>query len=453
MGTYPSFSFTPDDKAIIIWASGQIWRVPLTLNEDSERISGGNPQRIPFKAKIEKRLAETMKAEIDLLQIQTAPTQQVNALRDLSIDETGSRIAFEAAGITYVQDLAGDSKPIPIPRLHPRTTYYSPSFIPHLPDLVIHAKWSNRNFTAFEISNVTSGKFYELTGLPFGRYAAPTICECTGSSRRIAFVRTAGDTLTGATVAISNPGLWVGDLRLPSPEDETREIEVTGLKFITSEAVESAFGEPAPPKMRFFEGGKKLLIQMTQRAFVIDFSDQKDGKPIIHELAKGRMSMELAAAPRKSGLAMESIAFIDFGQVYLAPGDAVKPEVPVWTKPGNATKGVARVSVDGGHDIIFSGDGKKLFWLLGRSIDPRINHLLIISQDPTSILLRFLPCRNVAPRGSKMSYRSPIAQISNRVTRRLIYLIHLKSQGCKATWRRVERNLMWWSIQTQPYSL
>jgi len=38
---------------------------------------------------------------------------------------------------------------------------------------------------------------------------------------------------------------------------------------------------------------------------------------------------------------------------------------PVWSKPANATKGLMRLSVDGGHDITWSRDGKKLFWFLG----------------------------------------------------------------------------------------
>ncbi|EEB86734.1 hypothetical protein MPER_16201, partial [Moniliophthora perniciosa FA553] len=37
----------------------------------------------------------------------------------------------------------------------------------------------------------------------------------------------------------------------------------------------------------------------------------------------------------------------------------------LWAKPRNSTKGLARLSVHGGHSIIWSRDFKKLFWLLG----------------------------------------------------------------------------------------
>ncbi|KAK0458560.1 uncharacterized protein EV420DRAFT_364695 [Desarmillaria tabescens] len=34
-------------------------------------------------------------------------------------------------------------------------------------------------------------------------------------------------------------------------------------------------------------------------------------------------------------------------------------------KPGNATDGLVRLSLDGGHDVTWSEDGKKIFWFLG----------------------------------------------------------------------------------------
>jgi len=37
----------------------------------------------------------------------------------------------------------------------------------------------------------------------------------------------------------------------------------------------------------------------------------------------------------------------------------------VWSKPANATKGLVRLSLDGGHDVSWSRDGKKVFWFLG----------------------------------------------------------------------------------------
>jgi len=77
MGTYPSFSFAPDDTSIIIWAAGKLWRVPLNLDSRGEKISGGDPEIIPFKSSIEKLLAETWRPSTDIRKIELADKQRI----------------------------------------------------------------------------------------------------------------------------------------------------------------------------------------------------------------------------------------------------------------------------------------------------------------------------------------------------------------------------------------
>ena len=67
MGTYPSYAFTPNDDAIIIWAAGQIWHVPLATNALGERIGRGQPWALGFSAHVELRLAQTVWNETDVL--------------------------------------------------------------------------------------------------------------------------------------------------------------------------------------------------------------------------------------------------------------------------------------------------------------------------------------------------------------------------------------------------
>jgi hypothetical protein len=229
--------------------------------------------------------------------------------------------------------------------------------------LIIHARWSEVNFTSFELADISTGATHEIIDLPFGRYVSPTICECKSSGRRIAFVRTGGDLLTGGNVATAHQGLWLGDIQLPPPGSGNTTIRIKNLKFIQFDALEVINEDAKPPLMRFFDGANKLLIQQTKSVFFIDFTSSHNDRSTHHELAKGRMSTEIAAIPNQDGLS--SVAFIDFDHIFFAPGQHVKKDEPVWSKPGNSTKGLARLSLDGGHDIVFSRDGKKLFWLLG----------------------------------------------------------------------------------------
>lgn len=73
MGTYPSFAFSPKDDAVIIWAAGQIWHVPLSTNGQGERVSGDAPRPIKFHAQVEKRIAETRADDTNILGLETLP--------------------------------------------------------------------------------------------------------------------------------------------------------------------------------------------------------------------------------------------------------------------------------------------------------------------------------------------------------------------------------------------
>ncbi len=119
--------------------------------------------------------------------------------------------------------------------------------------------------------------------------------------------------------------------------------------------------------MRFFDGANKLLVQDSQTAFTINLKKGLDGNGNYEQdiVASGRMSAELTISPTDRDGIPDYISFVDFFHVYLAPGKAAKEEQGVWSKPANATKGLVRLSLDGGHDITWSGDGKRVFWLLG----------------------------------------------------------------------------------------
>ncbi|KAI0637449.1 hypothetical protein C8Q77DRAFT_1155282 [Trametes polyzona] len=366
MGAYPSFAFTPNDDAIIIWAAGHIYRVPLSTNAAGERIAGGKPKAISFVAHIEKRLAETRTAQTDIKRIQTADTQRVYAFEELRADESGETVIFQGAGATYIQKVGEESKPQRVPTLYPDAPYYSPSFVPGSSELILHARWSDVNFTSFELANVTSGTAYALTGLPLGRYYSPVLCSCKGRTRQIAFLKTDGDALTGNIVATAGEGLYLGELILPSGSDadadKSSRVAVKNVRFVRSEIDTD---NVVHTQLRFLEGNKKLLVQEPKRAFVIDlaagpneFGDYPHGT-----VASGRMSQELAIPPSGSLKGKTPAAIVDFFHVYYAP--SVKANDVIWSKPGNATKGLVRLSVDGGHSITWSGDGSKLFWFLG----------------------------------------------------------------------------------------
>jgi len=359
MGTYPSFAFSSSDDAVIIWAAGQIYRVPLKVNDQGEKILFGTPSPIRFHARVSKKLARTLKGGVDILQQETANTQRIHSLKNLRVDETGEQTVFEGAGLTYIHDLRS-GKTVQIPVSDTLAPYYSPSFVPGRSDFVIHARWSDTRFTSFELSSLETGATYDFEGLPLGRYLSPVVCDCLGSSRRLAFVKTGEDTLTGGILATANPGLYIANFDLPTGDG--KKIYLKNIKYVPSN-----LNPDDRVNMRFFDGANKLLVQDSQTAFTVNIKKGPDGNgEYEHDvIASGRMSAELTISPTGKDDIPDYISFVDFFHVYLAPGKAAKEEQDVWSKPANATKGLARLSLDGGHDISWSGDGKRVFWFLG----------------------------------------------------------------------------------------
>jgi hypothetical protein len=368
MGTYPSFAFTPSDDAIIVWAAGQIYMVPLSSNSDGERIGAPtSPSLIQFKAHIEKKLAETLNHEFDVLTKEANDkTQRVYAFKDLSVDQEGRRAVFQAAGKNYLQNI-GEKTSTQIPVTQELLAYYSPTFIQGADHFVLQASWSNDRFSSFELADLSSGVAHELVGIPRGRYFSPIICECSSNRRMIAFVKTGGDRLTGNVLATSNTGLWIGELTLPNKgENSSQRIEVHNARPIRTEINVN----DGKLKMRFVEGSKRLLVQQARRVFIIDLGAGPDelGNYRHVDMAIGKTSMETASTLDIKESRVTNLAFLDFHQVYLAPGSKdINNGEAVWSKPGNATAGLVRVSIDGGHSMTFTRDGKKLFYFFGRS--------------------------------------------------------------------------------------
>ncbi|THV08005.1 hypothetical protein K435DRAFT_959464 [Dendrothele bispora CBS 962.96] len=367
-GPYPCFAFSPSDDAIIIWATGQIYRVPLTLNRFGEKVAGGTPTPIPFKAQVRLQLADTLRGGIDLLKLETRDTHRIHALKELAIDDTGDRAVFQAAGTTVVQNF-GHRNFTAVPVLIPGAPYYSPSFVPRANHLILHSRWSDVDFTSFELADMDTGVALELTGIPMGRYFAPVMSDNAGAARSIAFIKTGGDLLTGNVVATARPGIYVGQIRLPVEGSQSEDVPVTNVHFVASQVD----AKDKNTVLRFV-GESILVVQQATKVFTIDLIADPNSYSQLQQttLLTGRMSNEISVHPsplsKAAAIDMGQIAFLEYQHIYLVNGKNVRSGEMLWAKPGNATQGLARLSVDGGHSIAWSRDGRKVFWLSGPTI-------------------------------------------------------------------------------------
>lgn len=348
MGTYPSFAFSPNDTAIIIWAAGHIWRVPLAVDALSgERVLGGEPTRVPFTAHVEKQLAETLRPTTNITVVEAAPLQRVYAMKDLDVDARGKRVVFSAAGATYVHTL-GAPAPELVSVLDAQAAYYAPSFSP-AGDRIVHVRWNDLQFSTIEISVLgPEGKTLGVTGLPWhiGRYHAPALCAC---GKHIAFARMPGEVGSGHVVAIGSTGIYIATLNSDS-----------GVVHDVHRVSDALFEPELPLRLRFAaDSCNELLVRTADRAFTL---------PAHSTVARAHMAQEVAVAGAW-------VAWVERMQVYVAPLAAThqRQEHGAWAHPRFTTPGAARLSISGGHDIVFSSDGARIFWLAG----PRVHSLAL----------------------------------------------------------------------------
>jgi hypothetical protein len=293
------------------------------------------------------------------------------------MDHDGKRVIFQGAGRTYMHSLV-DNRTTELRTAHNTAPYFTPEFITSSEgsseSLIINTRWSDSRFSSFELIDLRCDVIYEINGIPLGRYYAPTMSRGSQSTRTLAFIKKSSEILTGDIIATSQPGIYTANLVLPSScssHHKIRSLFAEDITFIPSDIVTTP-----PFKMRFASersqlkftpDNKRLIVQQDLHVFTVDLHGETDifGRRPHTSIARGEMTDELTLSALPS-FSREPVwaAFVDFYHVYIAPLPSPE-DPPLWTKPGKATKGVMRVSTNGGHDIAWSGDGKALYWFSG----------------------------------------------------------------------------------------
>ncbi|KAI6151128.1 hypothetical protein BKA82DRAFT_597828 [Pisolithus tinctorius] len=179
-----------------------------------------------------------------------------------------------------------------------------------------------------------------------GRYFSPVLFRGDTAQLTIAFIDTGGDILTGNGVATPHTGILAREITLPTESNSSSVIEVTGARKISTAI------DLSDEKLKLsFVSPSKLLVQESDRVFTVDLAQGADewGRYVEEELAKGYSTDELAFSHTSQGA-----AFVDFLHVYYAPN--VNASTALWSKSGKASLGLTRLSLDGGHGDVFSGD-------------------------------------------------------------------------------------------------
>ncbi len=157
-GVYPTLSWTPDNKALLFWAGGDIKR----LNIASKQVS-----TVPFEVNTSKQIQTALRVKQDL----DSTDVDVKMLRFVKVSPNGKQAVFTALGHLYITDL-NDPKPR---RLTKQTTDFEfyPEFSRDGKELVF-VSWNDQTQGAVNLLNLRNGRVTKLTSEP-GKYIEPTL--------------------------------------------------------------------------------------------------------------------------------------------------------------------------------------------------------------------------------------------------------------------------------------
>ena len=183
-GPYSGFDWTPDSRAVVVWAQGGLWRVDM---------GSGAATRIPFTAQVEQVVSEPLRFAQQLPEGRFNPRM----IRDVATSADGGTLVFHALGHLWRKPLPGGA---PARLTGNRDVYeYQPSFSADGRQL-LYTTWSDAGLGAIHVRGASgSAAGRKLTQEP-GFYYHPRFSP---DARHVVYSRSSGGGLTGS--------LWSGE--------------------------------------------------------------------------------------------------------------------------------------------------------------------------------------------------------------------------------------------------
>ena len=317
-GVYTGFAWTPDNKHIIIWGMGKIWKID---------VSTGRAQEIPFEAEVRHQIAKTIQFENKVYE----STFEPKAIRHTVSSPDGKWIVFNAAGYLYKQKREEGAKAIRLSK--GEALEFEPSFSPD-GSKVCFVNWDDEEMGAVIIMDWASGNQTKLTQHK-GIYRKPSFSP---DGRSIVYFKEGGNMHQGYTHC-KEPGIYIisstgGEPRFVSKDGEDPVFNKTGDRI-------------------FYKTGGMIFGNITKTLKSIKLDGTDDKKHL-----EAKYAQEFSISPDNKW-----IAWSELFKVYVAP-------LPVTGKPvglSHDTKAipVAQVAKDSGVSIHWSSDSQSISWTLG----------------------------------------------------------------------------------------
>ena len=323
-GTYPGFDFTPDGRAIVIWAQGKLFRVD---------VASGAATAIPFSARVKQTITDAVR-----FPQQVAPDSfDVKMLRWVQVSPDQRRVVYTALGKLWVKEL-----PAGQPRRVTRDARNFELYPSWSGDgrTILYTTWDDDSLGAVRTIGLDGRNARKLT-TRIGHYVEPRFSE---NGQQVVFRRIGGDGLRG-NFYTNDRGVYV--------------VAATGgeMRRVTEEGVDP----------RFNRAGDRVFL-----------TAQEGTPPTVKQTL---ISVNLAGGERRVHLTAENatqftpspderyVAWVERFNAYVAPLPLTGKSVDV--SPTTADFPARRISRDAGLYLHWAPDSRRVFWALGPELFQR----------------------------------------------------------------------------------
>jgi imidazolonepropionase-like amidohydrolase/Tol biopolymer transport system component len=360
-GVYPSMAWTPDNKALVVWAGGKIKRVDVASKAVAE---------IPFHVKGTRQVQEAVRFPVEV-----APKDfKVRMLRWAEVSPAGDKVVYQALGHLWIKDLKSGAAPRRLTRQTSDFEFY-PAWSRDGRSIV-YTTWNDQQFGTVRVVAAAGGEGRVVTSQP-GHYLEP-IFSPDGAT--IVYRAVTDGFLTSAMWG-RETGLYAVSAKGGGKPER-----------ISKKGVQPQFGASNDRVffMTFEEENKRAL-----RSIELDGSDEQT-----HLMSEFATEYALSHDEKY-------VAWTERFNAYVTP--FVRTGKTVDLSPKTASMPVTRVTRDAGEFLHWSGDGKRLWWSLGPELYSRElkDAFTFVDGAPKE-----LP--KAAERGTDISFTTAYAQPSGR---------------------------------------
>lgn len=323
-GVYPTISWTPDNKSIVLWAGGKIQRVDATT---------GTATDIPFQVRDTRTIQDAVRFNVEV-----APDQfDVKMVRFAETSPDGKKVVFEALGHLYVRDIHADGSAGQPRRLTRQNDHFEmyPSWSRDGRSIV-YTTWDDQKLGTIRVMSANGGEGRVISKNP-GHYADPTFSP---DGQTIVYQATNGGYLTTPLWG-QNPGVY----RVSARGGEPTLITDTGANPHFGAASDRLF-------LTTRKDGKRALISV----------DMNGADSRTHLLSEN--AAEFSVAPNG-----QWVAWTERFHAYVAPFASTGR--PITLSADGKSIPQTRMTRDAGQWLHWSADSSALKWSNGPELFSR----------------------------------------------------------------------------------